>query len=374
MRKIKISQIDCIFANGIYPIEFLFYFKAGLNTKRIKSALSILSSTFWPLFGEYKAGNIYFDKYSEIECFSEEELDQEFDTAGTSTDIYGEYRQTNPTELKKLFYLKVIQYKNGTVLIPKMNHLAGDGYSYFYFLSSLAALSRSKFIPFKAYIIRLLSKPHHHRTILKEFVFRENVLKPMPGNEKFTITFEKISRQGVWNAKNDIASKFNQRVSTNDIISAIAFKKSVILQKEYFGNEVQLTIPIDVRRQIDEYGQKYFGNGIVLNTINFKTKSIENSSANEIAIEIRKSMPSVSKDSFIKYLEELESIITKGQIEKLKPFDPRCGCLITNLSKLPADKLNFGGGLPDLIFPLTVEKNSVAILADKDNYILRYAF
>jgi len=112
----------------------------------------------------------------------------------------------------------------------------------------------------------------------------------------------------------------------------------------------------------------------MLKVINFKTKHIENSSVNEIAIEIRKSMPSVSKDAYIKYLEELETIIATKRTDKLKPFDPIQGCLVTNLSKLPVDKLNFGTGNPDLIFPLTIEKNSTAILADKDNFLLRFAY
>lgn len=374
MRKIKISQVDSIFTNGIYPIEFLFYFKNAIKTKKIQSALKYLSSTFWPLFSEYKTGYIYFDRYPEKECFSEEVLYQEFDTKQTSNDIYERYHQINPAESKKLFFLKVLQYKNGTVLIPKMNHLAGDGYSYFYFLSSLAALSRSKYIPLKAPIIRSISKPHHHRTILKEFKFKEDFAKPKPGNERFTIMFEKILRQEIRNAREDVAAALNQHVSNNDIISAIALKKSVLHQKEYFGNEVQLTIPIDVRRQVNEYGSKYFGNGIMLKTMDFKVEHIETSSTNEIAIKIRKSMPSLTKESFIDYLEELESMITKKQTEKLRPFNPRRGCLITNLSKLPVDKLNFGGGSPNIIFPLTIEKNSVAVMADENNFILRYAY
>lgn len=45
-----------------------------------------------------------------------------------------------------------------------------------------------------------------------------------------------------------------------------------------------------------------------------------------------------------------------------------------NLTRLPSDKLNFGTGEADFIIPLTIEKNSAAILADKDNFILRLAY
>jgi len=374
MRKINISQVDTLFANGSYPIEFMFYYKKIFKSKRIRSALTKLSSDFWPLFGEYKPGIIYFDNYSENECFDEEVVDQEFDATETNINIYKKYSRINPSDMRKLFYLKIIQYRNGTILIPKMNHVAGDGYSYFYFLATLSAVCRNMFIPFKTNLIRSLYRPHHQRTILKEFLFTESILKPFLPSDQFTIEFEEIPRQDVWNAIKDVVSRLNYRISTNDVLSATAIKKSVKLQNEYFGNNVQLTMPIDVRRQINEYGQKYFGNGIMLKVINFKTKYIENSSVNEIAVEIRKSMPSVSKDAYLKYLEELETIIATRQTDMLKPFDSKQGCLVTNLSRLPADRLNFGTGNPDLIFPLTIEKNSTAILADKDNFLLRFAY
>jgi muramidase (phage lysozyme) len=101
---------------------------------------------------------------------------------------------------------------------------------------------------------------------------------------------------------------------------------------------------------------------------------IEKSNINEIAIEIRKSMPGITRESYVEYLGSIEAIIAKGQTNKLKPYDPISGCLVTNLSMLPANKLNFGTGDPDFIFPLTIEKNSAAILSNKDNFILRLAY
>ena len=50
------------------------------------------------------------------------------------------------------------------------------------------------------------------------------------------------------------------------------------------------------------------------------------------------------------------------------------GCLVTNLSQMPINKLNFGTGDPDLVFPLSIKKNSVAVLANRDNFILRIAY
>jgi len=373
-KRINISQVDTIFANGSYSIEFLIYYKNRLKTKNIQSALKILSTTFWPMFGEYHADVIQFDRYSEGEHLDEISIDKNFDTNDSAEAVYEKYHLAVPPDLKKLFYLKIFQYNNGTVLIPKLKHLAGDGYSYFYFLSTLAAMSRGIYIPFKKSIIRRLYKPHHNRTVLKNFQFNQTDLAPLRESGNLSIGIEEISKDTVHKIMEDTAANFNQKVSTNDILSAMVIKKLVVAQKDYLGEDYHLTIPIDVRRQIKEYGARFFGNGIMFKDINFKTNEIEKLSIEEIAIKIRKSMPAVTKEIFLRFLEHLEAIIKEGHLDKLRPFDPNQGCLVTNLSKLPVHRLNFGTGDPDSIFTLTIEKNSAGILADKENFILRTVY
>lgn len=259
-------------------------------------------------------------------------------------------------------------------LIPKLNHLAGDGYSYFYFLSLLAALSRPALVPFKSSLLGVFLKPHHNRTILKDFSFKEVGLKNVLPVDKFTLEFDEILRTDVQSVIEEIASSDNLRVSSNDILSAMALKKLVGKQSEYWREDVSLTMPIDVRRLVKEYGRGFFGNGLMFHTLKLKKEHIENSPAKEIAMNIRKSMPRISRETYIHYLAELENIISTGEVEKLRPFDPARGCLVTNLSKLPSDKWDFGAGSPELIIPLTIEKNSTAIFAKKENFILRFAF
>jgi hypothetical protein len=41
---------------------------------------------------------------------------------------------------------------------------------------------------------------------------------------------------------------------------------------------------------------------------------------------------------------------------------------------MPTDKLDFGRGKPAFIFPLTIEKNSAALLTHQKNYLLRLAY
>jgi len=374
MKKVNISQVDALFSNGSYPIEFLFYYRDAFDTDKMRQALRGLSSSFWPLYGEYGDGTIFFDGYREEDYFAEEAVDQEIDIQGIKDYRFETYSHFRLPELKKLFFLKAIRFKNGLVLIPKMNHLAGDGYSYFFFLTALAGLSRPSLIPLKSSLMKSLFKPHHRRTILREFSFRGVDLGPPPHADRFSLKGETIPRKDVQSVIRAAASSGSLRISTNDVLSALAAKRLVGKHSEAWGEYVGLTIPIDVRRHIGEYGPRFFGNGIMLHSLQFKKGHLEHSLPRDIASVIRRSMPTLSKIAYTDYLTGLEGILSEGRLDKFKPFDPGSACLVTNLSRLPVDKLDFGTGRPELILPLTVERNSAGILADGDNFILRLVY
>ncbi|UCE42648.1 MAG: hypothetical protein JSV17_06750 [Candidatus Aminicenantes bacterium] len=374
MKKVQISQVDALFSNGIYPVEFLFYFKEGLDTKKIRSALKKLSEAFWPMFGEYKEGIISFDKYIEEDCYDEEVINQEFAIPRSEKERLEAYSLYSFSDTKKLFQVKITQFKNGMIMVPNMKHLAGDGYSYFYFLSSLAVLSQHTLLPSKSTLMQLLSKPHHRRTALKNFSYKGINLNPVQQSSQFAIAVDKISRRDVQSMIREVFVSKNFRISTNDVLSAMAIKKLVGIQKGLADEFAELTIPIDVRRRVKEYGRGFFGNGIMLHKMKLKKVDIDNLPVDELAIQIRKSMPSLSNQSYTNYLSQLEDIISEGKTEKFRPFDPASGYLVTNISRLPVDKMNFGTGPPDLIFPLTIEKNAAAVLAKDENFILRFAY
>ena len=373
MKELNISQVDSVFANSSYPIEFMFYYKKNLDSVKLKKQLKKISDMFWPAFGEYEDGVIRSVRYKELAVLDEVISDDLFPVDASAEEIWQKYSVINPEKTDRLFYLSIMQFKNGTVLIPKMNHLAGDGYSYFYFLSALADLSKGIHDPVQNNSSASLIKPSHHRTILKEFRYKEIGSKVLAHKEEFSIEFEEIPKSTVRSIIKAVASDSIHRISGNDILSAMVIKKMAGIQKEYSKDDFQLTIPIDVRRQIKEYGINYFGNGLMFNVTNFKKSDLEKLNISEIAIEIRKSMPDISNERYLEYLLSIEIIIAQRQSKKLKVYDPRIGCLVTNLSMMPANKLNFGTGDPDFIFLLTIEKNSAAILSNRDNYIIRLA-
>jgi hypothetical protein len=374
MKKVNISQVDALFSDGSYSIEFLFYYKGGLNTRRLRSALRRLSSSFWPVFGEYRDGVISFDKYHEEGGYAEEVSGQEFDTREVEEGRSDALSRFRLPDFERLFFLKTIQFKNGTAIVPKLKHLAGDGYSYFYFLSRLAALTGPTPGPLRSFLARLTDKPHHRRTILRDFFFKDVQQKPALRDERFTIELDEVPRADVGSIIKDAAAADHRRISSNDVLSAMAIKKLVARRGEAWGESLSLTMPIDVRPQIKEYGRRFFGNGLMFHTVEMKKEEAESLQAREIALKIRASMPSVRRQTYMDYLGRLEETIAEGRAGALGPYDPSRGGLVTNLSKLPWDRLDFGTGGPDLVLPLTTGKNAAAILAKEDNYILRLAY
>ncbi len=51
MKAIPISPVDALFANGGYPIEFLFFYPDGLESRALRTALHRLARPLWPAFG-----------------------------------------------------------------------------------------------------------------------------------------------------------------------------------------------------------------------------------------------------------------------------------------------------------------------------------
>ena len=273
-----------------------------------------------------------------------------------------------------MFFLTLLQYQNGTVIIAKMNHLAGDGYSYFHFLSTLAAISRSNSNPVQRNLIRFLYKPSHNRTTLKDFAADQIPAVPLATQDISRIDYLKYTKSEISDIISNTGGNGGKRISANNVLSAMILKRTVENQFGTSHEYINLNIPVDVRRKIKAYGQKFFGNGLFFHSLKFTCAEIRDSEPGQIALKIRDSMPVITKKSYLIYLAELESLISQKKIEHLVPYDPGSGCLVTNLSRLPVNKLNFGNGTPDLIFTMTIAKNSAVILADHNFHILRLVF
>lgn len=374
-KNVSISQVDVVFSGGSYPIEFLLYFDKGIDGKRVRAALRRAAGIFWPVFGRYRDGRICFEDYKEEDHLAEIKVPESFDVDFVAKNPLDTRRHYKLENSDGLFFLQIIHFNNGSVLIPKMSHMAGDGYSYFYFLSALAAFSGKGGLHPSALLYHSLFRPKHSRTLGKKFSFSGLDSSGSHSDlADLNIDVEHIPKEKIKNAVNEISASAGKRISSNDLLSAMVLRKIVDLKPEGFGAEVGLTFPVDVRRAVRKLGPRFFGNGILFHHMGWPKEDILRFRPEELAVEIRKAQPRMSGDLFRFFLEELEGFIRKNNSSALRPFDPETGCIVTNISRLPADKLNFGSGIPTLIAPLTVEKNSAGVLSDGEDFVLQIVY
>ena len=374
MIKINISQVDTLFANSNYPIEFLFYFDYTIKSEIIKKSLKQLSTSFWALFGKYEKGQIHSIPFYEELFFRIITLDEDFNPKEEEIELWKKYHQINPEKMETLFFISILQFNNGTVLIPKMNHLVGDGHSYFYFLSILSEFSKASVIPANKELVGSLTKLNNNRTIIKEFLFERSNQKDPPKLTDHCIKTERIRKVKIAQIIEDVKGKHIESVSVNDVLSAMIFKRIFKNPTNNRAADFTLSIPIDVRRNVKELGVHFFGNGVMIHHITKKSVDLEKLSIEELALEIRRSMPPLNTESFKAYLTNLQYSIENQPEISLQPWDPEKGCLATNLTRMPIHRLNFGKGTPSFAGTLTIGRNSAVILRDDDNYILRFVY
>jgi len=332
-----------------------------------------LSTPFWTAFGTYADGVITEKAYLENECFEENTVDELFDPNAEHEVLYNDYRNMIPESIPRLFFLKVLHYKNGSVLIPKMNHLVGDGYSYFYLLSVLAAVTKRGGIPLAPTVISAISRPKIYSTLHTSFHFTAAPPDAISLESKVQVEYLELEVTETRNQAKSVSESSGLRISTNDILSAKVVKFILEKGEKNQLENFRLVIPVDVRRGVEELGQRFFGNGLIIHSVPFQPEVVSQSSIEELAITIRKSFPAVNRQSYETYLKKVDSWIETGQLDLLRPYDPDNECLVTNLTRMPISRLDFGSGPPITIEPLTRGRSGAAILVQDDKFVLRLA-
>lgn len=370
MKMLNISQISTFFANDSYPIEFLLYFPYRLNLRRFRRALKQTSSIFWPVFGSYQNGIISEKEFIENELFDVETINDIFDPSVDQEELYYQFGSLIDNSIPRLFYVKILHYNNGTVIIPKMKHIVGDGYSYFYFLTVLATMTKYGWIPLAKTIIKRIFRPKFYSQLHSDFLFSGKPSKDNFSYDDLVVTVMKVTQSEIETQKKNISNRTGMKVSTNDLLCA-QLLKLILKSKSQKTDNFSLVIPVDMRRSVEALGQRYFGNGLILYRINFNIKEIKQNDAEELALKIRTNFPERNTQTYIKFLQEIEGKLKERTKDILKLFEPKTEFLVTNLTRMPISRLDFGSGPPEIIVPLTRGKSGAAILAQNDKYIIQ---
>ena len=371
MHHIDLSALDAPFTNVSCAIEFLLFFPNGLASDKVRAALRGLAEEYWPVFARPHAGFLEQRDFDETRHFIElDARDVDFYAQASDHDLYEKYRSVSPDLGRSLFFLSCIQYRNGTVLIAKLDHLAGDGYSYFYLLGALAANCR------QAHGAQTFEVPAPRiaRTIERGFRF-PNITEtsergPIGGDVE--LEYLDVTQAEAQQICSDASEVAGQRVSVGDVLTAKVLQKLLQRQPQLFDAGICLTVPIDVRRVVDELGPTYFGNGVVLHRQQLSADSVLSLPEHELAAHLRQTAPKLDRDAVLAHIDQVDQIMAQGY--RPVTYAPERGCLVTNLLRMSWEAMDCGTGQPELIYLLTVGPNTASLLPNGSDYRLRILY
>ncbi len=371
MRELSISPVDAVFAGGSYPIEFLLLLERGLDTRRLRASIRSLARPFWPAFGALEADKIRFEGYDEARHYDEMRVGAGHDGSGTVAELTAAFSPFVPRDMPGLVFFRVLRLGRADALLFRMSHLVGDGYSVFFLLSTLAALSRFAAWPLASRVIPALARPKHRREARAVSRVASPSPAPLAASRPAGIEIVRVPRSELEHRCAASTASVGRRVSHNDLLAAMVLQLVAERQPSRFPSSIRLSIPVDVRRRVPAYGSRFFGNGLLFHHLDLDAQRVRALAPEALALEIRGSMPNVDPASYARFLERLSSELDAGPSRPIHPFDPERGCLVTNISRLPIQQLDFGRGRPSRVLPLTIAANSAAVLREDDDYVLR---
>jgi hypothetical protein len=356
-----------------YPIEFVFFYRTRVETARIRDAVQELSAPFWPVFGEYRDGAIWSRPSCDESAVDEVVVARTIDLAEVGelpSSVVADFLA--PRRPGALFASRVTQFDDGTAIAFRLSHVVGDGYSYFHLLSTLARTAHESDAERGTGSSFMMSAPTHDRTVLRAVRVADAPDGPIAVERALQIHLEKLPRALVYSTVKEAARSTGVRVSLNDVLCAITVKRLWEIGSGAFTRELAVTIPIDVRAQVSEYGPSYFGNAVWYHQVPLTLEQVASMEIGQIAAAVRQSMPDISTQSYTRHLEELAGRATRENGTKV--YDPRGGCLVSNLSQVPLSLLDFGAGAPARILPVLKEKHSASIVALGSDYLVRLTY
>jgi hypothetical protein len=161
----------------------------------------------------------------------------------------------------------------------------------------------------------------------------------------------------------------------NDVLTAELWRRYVTRREEGEGNPMTyMSCPVDFRRILRQVPRTYFGNALCFATAPIAYERLAEASLGELALLIREAVHRVKQDYVATSLETLERLRRQRGLdvmEEIHGVPPRHGILVTNISRLPMQGLDFGAGIPTGFRALSSNQRGAAILPAGDGVEIR---
>ncbi|UCH09396.1 MAG: hypothetical protein JSU61_09165 [Fidelibacterota bacterium] len=383
MQTIPLSPIDHVFTgSGAYPIEFIFAYDGHIDTERLTSSLRETLKSFAPLSSRLcrLSGEAYgLEPADEGLVFETLTSDTDYQAAGDYTEYLDSVQSLEGQPLTRI---KLTHTPGGSVLGVSISHAVVDGFSYFHFLSSWSRQFHGQPFPPPSYERQLLipeiDDPEGDLSpdelMARSGIFWCGKRREIPRDRVY---WERIELSPT--TLNELLEEAQQaceiRLSHHDVISAYLWKN--YLPKWSRPEEDSVTyasIPFDFRRVLDTLPNTYLGCAVCLAVATADHDTVIHASLGELAKRLRRAINNVTPDTIHDALRALESIRRQkglGVLEELHVLNPTSGILVTNLSRLPIQQLDFGMGIPRDFQILTPAERGAVILPAAEGVDIR---
>lgn len=387
----RLSSVDHVFVGEQgYSIEFMFYYKHKLDLKKLRSRLKVALKKFkflnYTLSKDGQAQHLVFKEASNIDFL--DCLDKELPQLDNLQQLTKHYIEVKSVENQKLFRVQLAHYKNGSTLAVNISHCLADGYSFFLFMGYWAQLCRTrktqwiqylKLMLFKPQLCRKVLSPSKHPSSVSELEVMEKTglfygpKRDFGSFEENPFEIIKFSKAEIMEELSVHSPKSKMRLSLHDII-CVRLLRMFAKKWNSPGQDVFVSSAFDYRRVHSGLTKLYFGNAVMVAAAKMTFEELYEKQVWEIAEKIRRSTSSIKEKNAQESLAYLEGFRREHGLEAMERFHvahPSQGFLITNLSRVPLNSLDFGGGAPFQTIPLVPAPRTMVVLTDKTHYIIR---
>lgn len=383
MKTLPLSPIDHVFTGvGSYPIEFVFAYENTIDSTRLRSSLDETLEQFSPLcsklikvsensYGLQPADDgLSFETTSSSETFED------------AKDFSMFLDSVHSIEGEPLTKIRLTQTPRGSVLGVSISHALVDGFSYFHFLSSWSRAFQGK---------RFLSPSHQRDLLIPQASDHQTLVTPDDvltrcgvfwGEKRRAFSRGQIHEERLLISKDtmkELLAEAQKETKVplfhNDVITAFLWKRCVTKWNAGKNNSIMyVSCPFDYRRVLRILPRTYFGCALCVTTASIDYESLVHASLGKLALLIRKAVGQVKQDYILGSLRTLESLRQQrglAAMEEIHVMHPQDGFLVTNISRLPIQSLEFGSGTPTGFQALSSSRRAAAILPAQDGVDIR---
>ena len=386
MITIPLTPIDHIFTGvGSYPIEFVFAYRDSIEPDRLMASLNEAVRQFVPVGSKLAEGSENTYALRQSDDGVRFQVTESSATFGDPDARYDFLDPVNSVPGEPLTRIKLSQTPEGSVIGVSMSHAVGDGFSYFYFLSAWARLFQGGRIiePFNGR--DLLIPKQHVRTgnvtpvhVLSDSgIFWDGRRRAIARDRIHWDRFH-LSKEDQGELLAEAQADADVRLSFNDVISAHLWRTYIAKWDGDDGEAAAfVSCPVDVRRIIKGVPRTYFGNAVGLATRSLERGALARAPLGRLASIIRTAVASINENYMRNALGTLEAMrLQEGLavLEENHVIHPQSGILITNLSRLPVQEIEFDAGPPISFDILTPAVRGAVVLPATDGVDIRVCY